>query len=137
MYSIWYNDSVVLERNAEINFQNKDTVRFSAAYIGFALLSKNTWEDITSRKHSHVQYNLPLVKATLASPCLIKRSQHKKDKDTVLFHKPIEKYYLKPGCSVTGSSVLRYFRVVVNKDTKYIETMFPTDKIKGGEKLWP
>lgn len=118
-----------------IDFKGSDSITLLAAYIGSVELRKTTWEDIINRKHTDVQYNLDLINLTLAEPQVIKQSQHPKDKDTLLFHRPIKLYVVRPGCGV-ATSKYRYFRIVVNRVTKRIQTMFPTDKIQGGKELW-
>lgn len=118
-----------------IDFKGSSSITLSAAYIGSVELRKTTWEDIINRKHTDVQYNLDLVNLTLIEPQVIKQSQHPKDKDILLFHRPIKLCFVRPGCGVLTSRT-KYFRIIVNKVTKCIMTMFPTDKIRGGKELW-
>ena len=89
--------------------------------IGLNIRTTQSYWSLIQIKHPEVMGKLALIKNTLKMPDLITKS--KIDKAVLLFYKKINGYWL---CVVTKTSVLDGF----------IITVYITDKIKEGEKIW-
>ena len=84
-------------------------------------ITKSHWDLITLVKHPIIKGKEILVKGCLQEPREIRLSQD--DKSVYLYYKQWGKYYL---CVVAKH---------LNKEG-YIITIYATDKIKEGEKVW-
>jgi len=117
------------------DFSRKTSFRLGAKLLRYVTLGKKTWHHIIKERHrGHVQYNEKLIRGTLESPDSIR--QNEDDPGVYLYIKEAEKYWIKPGISVTTKE-FRYFVVVVEKNRRFIITMYASLKIQGGKQIWP
>ena len=89
--------------------------------IGLKVRTTQDYWNLIQIKHPEVKGKLLLIKQTLKMPDLVTKSRI--DKSVLLFYKKINGYWL---CVVTKANVLDGF----------IITIYITDKIKEGEKIW-
>ena len=89
--------------------------------IGLTIRTTQTYWNLIQTKHPEIKGKLLLIKQTLKMPDLVTKS--KIDKTVLLFYKKLNGYWL---CVVTKNNGLDGF----------IITVYITDKIKEGEKIW-
>ena len=124
-----------LEYTMAFDFSRTNSFRLRAELLRYVILGKKTWRHIIKERHrGHVQYNEKLIRETLQNPDSIR--QNEDDLDVCLYIKKAEKYWIKPGISVTTKE-FRYFIVVVEKNRRFIITMYTSLKIQGGKQIWP
>jgi len=124
-----------LKYTMAFDFSRTTSFRLGAKLLRYVILGKKTWRHIIKERHrGHVQYNEKLIRGTLQSPDNIR--QNEDDPDVYLYIKEAEKYWIKPGISVTTKE-FRYFIVVVEKNRRFIITMYTSLKIQGGKQIWP
>ena len=90
--------------------------------IGFKIRTTESYWKLIESKHPEVTGKILLAKSTLKMPDVIRRS--KADKSVYLFYKKINGYWI---CVIAKCIV---------KDG-FVITVYLTDKIKEGIKIWP
>jgi len=117
------------------DFSRTTSFRLGAKLVRYVTLEKKTWHHIIKERHrGHVQYNEKLIRETVQNPDSIR--QNEDDLDVYLYIKKAEKYWVGPDISVTTKE-FRYFIVVVEKNRRFIITMYTSLKIQGGKQIWP
>ena len=117
------------------DFSRMTSFRLRAKLLRYVILGKKTWRHIIKERHrGHVQYNEKLIRETLQNPDSIR--QNEDDLDVYFYIKKAEKYWVGPGISVTTKE-FRYLIVVVEKNRRFIITMYTSPKIQGGKQIWP
>ena len=86
------------------------------------------------REREHVKYNEQLLKETLQNPDDIKEVNE--NPNLYFYIKKTQKYYLKPGITVNIRK-FRYFTILVEKNRRFILTIYPCPRIQGGKQVWP
>jgi len=117
------------------DFSQRNSFRLKAKKLGYVTLGKKTWEHATEERHrEHIRYNEQLLKETLQNP---ERIIQEDDPSIYLYVKKIKKYRIKPGITVDAQR-FRYFTIVVQKDLRFIITIYHSAYIKrGGRQIWP
>lgn len=116
------------------DFSQTNFVRLRAKKLGHVTLGKKTWRYVTEEKsREDVKYNEYLLKETLQNPDNIIQED---DPSIYLYVKKIKKYRIRPGITIDAKE-FRYFTIVVQKDRRFIITIYPCSKIVGGKQIWP
>lgn len=113
------------------DFSQRNSFRLKAKKLGYVTLGKKTWEHATEERHrEHIRYNEQLLKETLQNPDRIIQED---DPSIYLYVKKIKKYHIKPGITVDAQR-FRYFTIVVQKDLRFIITIYHSAYIKRGDR---
>lgn len=117
------------------DFSQTSSFRLNAKNLGYVTLSKKTWDHvIKERDREHAKYNEQLIKETLQNPDNIKQSDD--DPSVYLYIKKTQEYRIRPDITVDMQR-FRYFTIVVQKDRRFIITIYPSSVIIGGKQIWP
>lgn len=117
-----------------LDFSQASSLKLKAKKLGYVVFGKKTFEHIIKeRLREHIKYNERLLKETLENPDTIK--QDDECPNIYLYVKRIQKYYLSPDITVNVKK-FRYFTVVVEKNYRFIITIYPSSKIAGGKQIW-
>ena len=118
-----------------LDFSKITFLKLKAKKLGDVVLTKKTFKHVVEEKErEHVKYNEQLLKETLHNPDNIKEDN--KDPNIYFYIKKTQKYYLKPDITV-NVRMFRYFTVLVEKNRRFIITMYPCSKALGGKQVWP
>ncbi len=116
------------------DFSQTSSFRLKAKKLGYVTLGKKTWNHATKERHrEHIEYNEQLLKETLRNPDNIIQED---DPSIYLYIKKIKKYRIRPDITVDAQR-FRYFTIVVQKDRRFIITIYPSPVIAGGKQIWP
>lgn len=116
-----------------LDFSQTISFRLKAKNLGYVTLSKKTWDHvIKERDREHVKYNDQLLKETLQNPDNIKQSDD--DPSVYLYVKKTQEYRIRPGITV-DTHRFRYFTIVVQKDRRFIVTIYLSSTIAGGKEV--
>ena len=118
------------------DFSQTKNIRLKAKTLNHVTLGKKTWDKhiIKDRGRDHIKHNEKLLKETLQKPDTIR--QDKQDPNILKFYKKTHGYHITPTIKISTKE-FRYFVIVIQKNHKYIITMYTSPKIKGGNQIWP
>ena len=117
------------------DFSQKTEFKLKAKQLNYVTLGKKTWDHIIREKErEHIEYNEELLKKTLQNPDIIKEDEE--DPNVLLYFKKVQKYYLDPTITINVRN-FNYFTIVVQKKYRFIMTIYPSSKTKGGKQIWP
>jgi len=115
------------------DFSQRTFIRLKAKCLKYVKLGKKTWYHATREKHRwHLEYNEELIKQTLENPDNIKWD--KNNPDTHLYIKKIKNYYVGPNITVDMQK-FRYFIIIVQKNYRFIRTLYPSSNLPGGKQI--
>ena len=118
-----------------LDFSRTTFLKLKAKKLGDVVLTKTIFEHvIVEREREHIIYNEQLFRETLRNPDNIKESNE--DCNLYFYSKKTQRYYLKPDTTVDVSK-FRYFTVLVDRNRRFIITMYSCPRIQGGNQVWP
>lgn len=119
-----------------LEFNQSGFTTFHAKLLSTIKLSQKTWQCKTSKPERwHLEYNIEKIKTTLSDPDEVHKSA--KNPEDYVFYKKFEDYQIREGITAPALRGFQYLAIVVSTTKKLIKTIYPTDKIKRGERLWP
>lgn len=96
-------------------------------------LRRNTWNIKTKQPERwYLKFNFDKIELTIAYPEEVRRST--KRADSKILYRKFSQMTIAPNITASWDG---YIAVVIDTKTNRIQTIYPTRKIKEGEKLWP